>query len=65
MISVNDKPVEPEPDLTVRKLLDLGGYGAAMVAVWIDDDLVPRKEYCSRLVPDGSDVRIVLMIAGG
>ena len=65
MISVNDERVEHQPGLTVRRLLDDRGFGAAMVAVWIGDEMVARDRYDTTEVPDGSDVKIVLMIAGG
>lgn len=65
MILVNDEPMAPEPGLTVQRLLASKGFGAAMVAVWIDEELVPRSKHAETLVPDGCSVKIVLMIAGG
>ena len=65
MVRVNDEPVDHEPGLTVGRLLERQGLGATMVAVWIDDRLIRRAEYHTCPIPDGSEVRIVLMIAGG
>jgi thiamine biosynthesis protein ThiS len=65
MICVNDEPADYEPGLTVARLLVRQGYAVAMVAVWINDDLVARGAYDRTPVPDQTDVRIVLMAPGG
>jgi sulfur carrier protein len=65
MIRVNDEPADLSPDMTVAKLLLERGYATAMVAVWIDDEIVPRGAYDTTVVRDGTDIKIVLMAAGG
>ncbi len=65
MIRVNEESLDYEPGLTVGTLLERQGLAATMVAVWVDDVFIARSEYAVTVVGDGSEVRIVLMIAGG
>ena len=65
MIRVNDETAVPRPGMTVADLLRERGYATAMVAVWIDDEIVPRGAYDTTVVRDGADIKIVLMAAGG
>ena len=65
MIRVNDEPADHRFGMTVAALLRERGYANAMVAVWIDDEIVPRNAYEATPVRDGADVKIVLMAAGG
>ena len=65
MIRVNDEQADHYSGMTVAALLRDRGYATAMVAVWIDGEMVPRGLYDTTPVPDGADVEIVLMAAGG
>ena len=65
MIRVNDEPADHEFGMTVATLLRDRGYATAMVAVWIDDEIVRRDAYETTPVQDGASVEIVLMAAGG
>jgi thiamine biosynthesis protein ThiS len=65
MIRVNDEPAEHHSDMTVATLLRDRGYATAMVAVWIDDEIVRRDAFDTTPVEDEADVKIVLMAAGG
>ena len=65
MIRVNDEPADHSFGMTVATLLRDRGEVAAMVAVWIGDEMVPRGAYETTPVEDGADVKIVLMAAGG
>jgi len=65
MIRVNDEPADYDPGMTVAEVLRKYGYAAAMVAVWIDDEIVPRGAHDTTVLRDGADIKIVLMAAGG
>jgi sulfur carrier protein len=65
MIRVNDEPADYRPGMTVADVLRTFGYTAATVAVWIDDEIVPRGAYDTTVARDGTDIKIVLMAAGG
>jgi sulfur carrier protein len=65
VIRVNDEPADHYVGMTVASVLRDRGYATAMVAVWIDDEMVPRTAYETTPVHDGAVVEIVLMAAGG
>jgi sulfur carrier protein len=51
--------------MTVQDVLREKNYVFRMLAVSVDGQLVPRKEYATTLVPDGADVQVIHMISGG
>jgi sulfur carrier protein len=65
MIRVNGEPLDYAVGITVADVLKLRNYTFRMLAVWIDGALVPRTAYASTAVPDGADVQVLHMIAGG
>lgn len=65
MLQVNDEPLEYEPGMTVETILQRKNYKFRMLAVWIDGEFVARGTYDATPVPDGADVKVVHMIAGG
>ena len=65
MITVNGNQSEWEEGLTVKKLLKRENYPFRMISVWINDRPVEKKDYPSRLVPDGAKVQVIHNISGG
>ena len=66
MIRVNNRDrIEWEQDLTVSLLLERLRYTFPHIIVSIDGEVVHREDYGSRAIPDGSDVRVIHLIAGG
>ena len=66
MIRVNNRDeVEWEEGLTVSGLLEQFRYTFAHIIVKINGEVVPREEYSTRAIPDGADVRVIHLIAGG
>ncbi len=65
MLTVNEEPLEYEDGMTVSDILDRKNYIFRMLAVWIDGEFVPRDQYRATKVPDGADVKVIHMIAGG
>ncbi len=66
MIRVNNRDeIEWQEGLTVSGLLELFRYTFPDIIVKINGELVYREEYPTRLIPDGADVRVIHMIAGG
>ncbi len=51
--------------MTVRDILRRRNYVWRMIAVYVNGELVPRKTYDTRQVPDGADVKVIHQIAGG
>lgn len=64
-LTVNGEPYElPEP-ATVTALLDRLGIAAARVAVEVNEDVVPRGTYDTRVLSAGDRVEIVQFVGGG
>ncbi len=65
MITVNGNAVSWEEGLTVQKLLDREKFSFKMLAVWINDSVVEKREYETMRVPDGANVQVIHNISGG
>ena len=66
MIRVNDRDeIEWEEGLTVSALLERFRYTFPHIIVKINGQLVRREEHPTRTIPDGADVRVIHLIAGG
>ena len=65
MLQVNDEPLAYDPGMTVEDVLKKKNYIFRLVAVWIDGQFVTRGTYGRTPVPDGADVKVIHMIAGG
>ncbi|HEY74739.1 MAG TPA: sulfur carrier protein ThiS [Thermoflexia bacterium] len=66
MIRVNNRDeVEWEEGMTVSDLLERMRYTFPHIIVKVDGEVVPREEYPTRTIPDGADVRVIHLIAGG
>jgi len=66
VIRVNRRTdVEWEEGMTVSDLLERLNYTYPHIIVKIDGELVRREHYDTHTVPDGADVRVIHLIAGG
>lgn len=66
MIRVNDRDdIEWEKSLTVSALLERFRYTFAHIIVKINGEVIPHDEYPTRIIPDGADVWVIHLIAGG
>lgn len=66
MIRVNNRDeVEWEEGLTVSALLGRLRYTFVHIIVTINEALVPHEEYPTRTIPDGANVWVIHLIAGG
>jgi len=66
MIHVNDKfEIEWYDGMTVEKLLERLKFSFPLVIVSVDGMLVPKDEYDTRPIPDGAQVKVLHMTAGG
>ena len=64
-IEVNSRPVEWVENETVSRLLKRMNYIFPMVVVKIDGKVVPKANYVSSEIPDGSRVEVIHLISGG
>jgi len=66
VILVNNRDeIEWEEGLTVSALLDRFRYTFPHIIVKIDGQVVPREQYPTRTIPDGANVQVIHLIAGG
>jgi sulfur carrier protein len=65
IISVNNRKVEWEENMTVARLLEIMNYTFKMLVVKIDGQLVKRKDYEKVIIPKKAEVKIIHLIAGG
>ncbi len=64
-IEVNSRPVDWVENETVSRLLKRMNYTFPMVVVKIDGKVVPKANYVSSEIPDGSRVEVIHLISGG
>ena len=64
-ISVNGKPTEVEPGLTVEGLLTLLNVKREYTAVAVNRDIVRKADYGAVKLSDGDKVEIVRPMGGG
>jgi sulfur carrier protein len=64
-ISVNGKPMEIEPGLTVEGLLTLLNVKREYTAVAVNREVTPKSEYASVKLSEGDRVEIVRPMGGG
>jgi len=65
MISVNGEPTELPPGITIAALVAGRGAPDSGVAVAIDGEVVPKREWGTTTVLDDSAVEIVMAVQGG
>ncbi len=64
-ISVNGKPMEVEPGLTVEGLLTLLSVKREYTAVAVNRDVIRKADYDAVKLSDGDKVEIVRPMGGG
>ena len=62
---VNGKQVELKERLTLEKFLESNGYALTKVAVELNGNIVPRKEYAATILQDTDALEIVCFVGGG
>ncbi len=66
LVRVNNRDeIEWEPGLTVTELLRRFRYTFPAIVVTINGEVISEEEFPTRLIPDGADVRVIHLIAGG
>jgi sulfur carrier protein len=64
-ITVNGRTVDWEEGMTVQRVLDVMKYTFRMLVVKVDGRLVRRDDYAKTGVPQGADVKVIHLVAGG
>jgi sulfur carrier protein len=65
MITAKGKKLDWHEGLTIREVLDTLGYNFPSVLVRVNGTIYRRKEWDSSTVPDGADIEVRPIVAGG
>lgn len=65
MINVNSDPLEWFEGMTIRDVLKARKYTFPRIAVWINDQPIPREDFDSTAIPEDANVQVIHMISGG
>ena len=65
MVIAKGKPIEWHEGLTVRELLRILDYEFLLVLVRVDGLVVKKRDWESFVVPDGAQVDVQPIVAGG
>jgi len=66
VIRVNDRDeIEWEQGLTVATLLERLKPTFPYIVITVDGKVVAPEDYAAHTIPDGADVRIIHIVAGG
>lgn len=64
-ITVNGHIIDWQPEMTIRKILQIMNYTFPMLVIKVDGKLVPKTDYDSFIVPEGAEVFVIHLISGG
>ncbi len=64
-ITVNNETIPWHKEMTVDDVLRTMNYTFRLIIVKINGDLVKREDYKSRTIPNGAEVKVIHLIAGG
>ncbi len=64
-MKINGKIKDIDKSISVSELLESEGYGSERVAVELDGAIIPRSEYGTAVVTNGSVVEVVRFVGGG
>lgn len=64
-ITLNGEPRSLDAAATVERLLSILGLQPVRVAVEINEELVPRRQFSQTTIRDGDRVEVVTFVGGG
>ncbi|KXS56622.1 MAG: hypothetical protein AMR96_01665 [Candidatus Adiutrix intracellularis] len=65
MIIVNGQPEDLEVEITLKDFLKNYAYDERVVAVSLNEIIIPKSAYESTIVKDGAVLEIIKFVAGG
>jgi thiamine biosynthesis protein ThiS len=65
MIQVNEEPLAWQAGMTVRDVLRAKNYRFPMLIIHVNENLIPKADYDTAVVPDGAVVKVIHLISGG
>lgn len=64
MVKINGKNIEAA-GMTISVYLDNSGYDPKVVAVELNEEIVPKSSYGETVLKDGDVVEVVSFVGGG
>jgi thiamine biosynthesis protein ThiS len=64
-ITVNQETIDWEENLTIDRVLKIMNYTFKMIVVKVNGELVKKEDYDTKNIPEGAEVQIIHLIAGG
>ena len=64
-IKVNQESIDWEENLTIDRVLKIMNYTFKMIVVKVNGELVKKEDYDIKIIPEGAEVQIIHLIAGG
>jgi sulfur carrier protein len=64
-ITVNQETIDWEENLTIDRVLKIMNYTFKMIVVKVNGELVKKEDYDTKIIPEGAEVQIIHLIAGG
>jgi sulfur carrier protein len=64
-IKVNQETIDWEQNMTIDRVLKIMNYTFKMIVVKVNGDLVKKEDYNTKIIPEGAEVQIIHLIAGG
>ncbi|MCI6121615.1 MAG: sulfur carrier protein ThiS [Lachnospiraceae bacterium] len=65
MITVNGQAVSLEKPITVAEYLDQNQYRIERIAVEMNGEILPKKNYAAVTLKDGDKLEVVSFVGGG
>lgn len=65
MITVNGQAVSLEKPITVAEYLTLNQYRIERIAVEMNGEILPKKNYAAVTLKDGDKLEVVSFVGGG
>lgn len=64
-IKVNQETIDWEENLTIDRVLKIMNYTFKMIVVKVNGELVKKEDYDTKIIPEGAEVQVIHLIAGG
>ena len=64
-IEVNKETIDWEENMTVDRILKIMNYTFKLIVVKVNGELVKKDNYNTKTIPEGADVQVIHLIAGG
>ena len=64
-IRLNGETLEVASATTIAQLLEIAEIRSKLVAVEINQEIVPRQEHGERVVQEGDEIEAVTLVGGG